>query len=193
MLRSTGLALSLLIPLLLAACGDSARLTDPLASRTDGASTPTKSASAGGGSVRSVIMHDVCDSATFNAAVGPGTCVRPGGMKFDQFIAELTRHGHVQGYDFSPPAFKVNPGQTIAATNNGGEVHTFTRVAVFGGGIVPLLNQLSGNAVVAPECTALTAADFVAPGTEFDTSVDGPGTVLFQCCIHPWMRAIAHP
>ena len=137
-------------------------------------------------------MHDICDPTTFNEAVGPGTCVRSGGMKFDQFITQLTRHGNVQGYDFSPPSFKVNPGQSIVATNNGGEVHTFTQVAAFGGGIVPLLNQLSGNPVIAPECTALPPSAFVASGATFTTSISVSGPVLFQCCIHPWMRAIAN-
>jgi len=113
-------------------------------------------------------------------------------MKFDQFITLLTRQGSVQGYDFSPSGFKASPGQEIVARNNGGEDHTFTRVAAFGGGIVPLLNLLSGNPVEAPECAALVPADFVASGATFTTSVSGAGPVLFQCCIHPWMRAIAN-
>jgi plastocyanin len=113
-------------------------------------------------------------------------------MKFDQFVAQLTRHGHVQGYDFSPPSFSVKPGQEIVARNNGGELHTFTQVAAFGGGIVAFLNQLSGNPVVAPECTSLAPGDFVPSGGSFTTSVAGTGPVLFQCCIHPWMRAIAN-
>jgi plastocyanin len=193
MVRTAQIALNMVVPLILAACVDSARPTDPMVATNGGSSAVSDDSRADGGSVRSVIMHDNCDPTTFNAAVGPGTCVRSGGIKFDQFIAQLTRHGHVQGYDFSPPAFKVNPGQTIMATNNGGEVHTFTRVAAFGGGIVPLLNQLSGNTVVAPECTQLAPTDFVAPAGSFETSVGGSEAVMFQCCIHPWMRAIANP
>jgi hypothetical protein len=34
-------------------------------------------------------MKDACDPTTF----GPGTCVRAGGVRFDDFIAELKRKG----------------------------------------------------------------------------------------------------
>jgi plastocyanin len=193
MTRLARIASAVPLALVLAACS-STTLTDPQASSTQarnavgGARTQTA-----GSMVRSVIAHDICDPATFDAAVGPGTCVRSGGMKFDQFIRQLTRHGDVQGYDFSPPAFKVSAGETILVTNNGGEVHTFTQVAAFGGGIVPLLNQLSNNPVVAPECTTLSAADFIASGAAVETTASGGGPVLYQCCIHPWMRAIANP
>jgi hypothetical protein len=37
-------------------------------------------------------------------------------------------------------------------TSSYGETHTFTEVAQFGGGLVGLLNDLSGNPVPAPEC-----------------------------------------
>jgi hypothetical protein len=72
--------------------------------------------------------------------------------------------------------------------NRGGEVHTFTHVAAFGGGIIPPLNALSGNPVPAPECLALEPDDFVAPGNTYQEQIEGSGTQLFQCCIHPWMR-----
>src|SRR5262245_28939207 len=39
-----------------------------------------------------VRMHDNCDPETFNARLGPGTCAGPGGLRFDNFIAELTRN-----------------------------------------------------------------------------------------------------
>ena len=58
-------------------------------------------------------------------------------------------------------------GDTFVAVNNGGETHTFTEVKAFGGGIVPLLNVLSGNPVPAPECLALDAEDFVPPGAMY--------------------------
>jgi hypothetical protein len=66
-------------------------------------------------------------------------------------------------------------------TSRGGELHTFTRVQNFGGGIVPLLNDLSGNPVVAPECAAL--GNPAAGSTALPA-----GKTQFQCCIHPWMR-----
>ncbi len=72
-------------------------------------------------------------------------------------------------------------------------MHTFTKVAQFGGGIVPVLNQLSGNLVPAPECVALQPDDFVAPGAaDRDDIISAPGTTLYECCIHPWMRTVVH-
>ncbi|MFL5581362.1 MAG: hypothetical protein ACJ8AO_13415, partial [Gemmatimonadaceae bacterium] len=79
-------------------------------------------------------------------------------------------------------------GATILAVNRGGEVHTFTEVEEFGGGIVPILNQLSGNPVAAPECLALAAEDFVPAGGTYPVTEDEAGVEHYQCCIHPWMR-----
>jgi len=135
-----------------------------------------------------VNMQDACDPDTFNAAVGPGTCVRAGGMHFDRFIAQLTRLGFVGPWHFAPNEANVHVGQTFVAANNGGEVHTFTEVADFGGGIVPGLNALAGVPIVAPECKALESDDFVAPGATYREDVEHAGHLKFQCCIHPWMR-----
>ena len=73
-------------------------------------------------------------------------------------------------------------------------MHTFTEVAHFGGGIVPLLNQLSGNTVPAAECLNLEPDDFVAPGATYaeEEPLDEEGTEHYQCCIHPWMRTEVH-
>ena len=138
-----------------------------------------------------VNMHDACDPDTFNAPPrGPNTCVRAGGVTFDQFIAELARRGFIGPWHFAPSAANVRVGQTFVATNRGGEVHTFTEVAEFGGGIVPVLNDLAHVPNVAPECNpnVLEADDFVAPGGTYRETVDHTGSQKFQCCIHPWMR-----
>src|SRR6476620_4242058 len=54
-------------------------------------SATAQSAAAPGRQDVVVNMADACDPDTFNAVVGPGTCVRSGGMKFDLFIETLTR------------------------------------------------------------------------------------------------------
>jgi hypothetical protein len=83
-------------------------------------------------------------------------------------------------------------GQTLVVVNQGGEVHTFTEVEDFGGGSVLALNELSGNPVPAPECLNLAPGDFVAPAASRTDEVEAPGTVHYQCCIHPWMRLDLH-
>ncbi len=114
---------------------------------------------------RQILMMDACDPATFNENVRPGTCVgRHGGMKFDEFITELSQTQKAGAWHFAPPNTTAREGQTLLATNNGGEIHTFTRVSQFGGGLVPDLNRLSGNLEVATECTKLEDDDFVPAG-----------------------------
>lgn len=137
-----------------------------------------------------VSIQDQCDPTSFNAALGAGACSKQGSMTLAQFTAELNATQQVAAWQFVPPNLTIRVGQSITATNNGGEVHTFTEVAQFGGGIVPTLNQASGNTVEAPECAQLSAADMVTSGANFTADVATTvGTEHYQCCIHPWMRA----
>ena len=138
-----------------------------------------------------VNIQDACDPDTFNEALqNPEACIRAGGVKFDQFIAELTRLGFIEPWHFAPSTANVRVGQTFEAINHGGETHTFTEVAEFGGGFVQFLNDLAHTPNVAPECRpdALEPDDFVAPGGTYRETVDHAGHLKFQCCIHPWMR-----
>ncbi len=148
------------------------------------------SRTAGGASgVRIVRMMDQCDPASFNAAVGPGTCVGiRGGVNFDTFLRVLGHAGQAGAWHFTPGEVHLQEGQAFQAVNYGGEVHTFTEVDEFGGGIIDLLNQLSGNPVPATECNPATL-EFIPPGGASDTEVEETGVHLYQCCIHPWMRA----
>jgi plastocyanin len=175
----------------LAACEAPSEPSSPavLSSRTS-----SSAREAAGARDRLVNMMDACDSASFAAGTGnPGQCTRSHGVTFDKFIAQLQRNGFAGAWHFAPPEMTARVGETLVAVNRGGEVHTFTKVAQFGGGIVPLLNQLSGTPVPAPECLALQPADFVAPGgVDRDDAISAPGTTLYECCIHPWMRTVVH-
>ena len=152
-----------------------------------------------------VRIQGPCDPATFNAAVGPGTCVGDGTITFAHFIAELTTAQKVGAWHFDPAAGTMDLGTVLSLENRSGETHTFTKVKNFGGGFVAPLNALSGNPVPAPECAIATIGGlipkppspsniFVEAGeTEAGPTAGGSimpsgTTTKFQCCIHPWMR-----
>ena len=137
---------------------------------------------------RQVQMLDNCDGPSFNATIGPGTCVRNGGLTFEQFFAALSTGG-APSWRFSPGRLNVEAGGTITAVNRGGEFHTFTPVAAFGGGCVDELNGPLGLTPV-PECgvPGIFGTTGAGPGASVTTSSLGAGTQLFMCLIHPWMR-----
>jgi hypothetical protein len=144
---------------------------------------------------RVVKMRDQCDPATFNAVLGPNTCVRDAGgprVTFAEFNAELARRQEVNAWRFNPPETTARTGDVLLAVNEGGEAHTFTKVAQFGGGFVTPLNAASGNPVPAPECLDVPALHIVPPGGSDQATVGASDTELYQCCIHPWMRTVVH-
>ena len=90
----------------------------------------------------------------------------------------------------APGQLKLPAGGTIEAYNKGGEFHTFTEVANFGGGCIAEVNALVGLTPV-PECAnagVLFATTGVAPGDEVETPPLDSGVHRFECLIHPWMR-----
>jgi hypothetical protein len=187
-MRHPKLALALLLSsLILAACADESAT-----------SAPTAVASAervGVQEDREVEIYDNCDPPSFNEVLGPGTCIRalngPRGMRYMTFIRVLTELQVVPAWEFEPENTTVNFGDVFHAENEGGETHTFTHVAQFGGGIVPELNDLSGNPIPAPECLTLDDDDFILPDSVYVEPADQRGQMHFQCCIHPWMRTTA--
>jgi plastocyanin len=151
---------------------------------------PTAGASATS-ATRQVQVLDDCDPATFNAAIGPGTCVKDGATTFSEFIAQLSAQGRAPAWRFAPAQLKLDPGGTLTAHNRGGEDHTFTEVASFGGGCIAALNDLLGLTPV-PECAGFPggafAATLVRPGGTVTTVALPPGIHRYECLIHPWMQ-----
>jgi hypothetical protein len=151
---------------------------------------------------RVVELEDKCDPSTFNVFVRPGTCVGDGNVTFQEFAAQLNP------VDFGHDAWRmqfgrghIDQGEALKATNEGGEFHTFTKVAQFGGGCIPELNGPLGLTPVAecaptvPNTTPPLPVAFVMTGVNPGTTFDVPGAALqagrvnhFQCLVHPWMR-----
>lgn len=158
-----------------------------LSSRDAAAATPaTLTQMAATAAQHAVTLFDACDPETFNAVVGPGTCSRSGGVRFEDFVAELTRHHSIGAWHFAPSEVAMRVGQDLVANNRGGEGHTFTEVEEFGGGNVQFLNDLVGLKTMAPECAA---AVVIPPGGSSRETEHEAGVEKYQCCIHPWMRA----
>lgn len=151
-----------------------------------------------------IALVDNCDPATFNTAIGPGTCAatpHQHDTSFAEFVELLFSPlaanviGH-PAWHFAPGYISIRAGQTVRVTNAGGEGHTFTEVTAFGGGFVPFLNGVGAPLgtvvplVQAGACVAPASPVTVAPGNTVQMKGLSPGVHKFQCCIHPWMRAV---
>jgi hypothetical protein len=151
-------------------------------------------------SPREIRQRDDCEPTSFNAALGPGACIINGGTTIDEFSAELADRQFVGAWKFDPDHTDIEARDQVLVVNRGGETHTFTKVAAFGGGFVAPLNEQSGNPVPAPECAVVLADGslaprpasptnmFVAAQTQVPLASVSSGTSHYQCCIHPWMR-----
>jgi hypothetical protein len=153
------------------------------------------SVASAGADHRTVQILDACDPETFNVAIAPDACVRKGGgVTFDRFIDQLLTKGEAPAWRFSPAQLKLDAGGAITARNRGGEFHTFSEVAAFGGGCIAEINDLLGLGPV-PECATfpggLFAATGVPPGGSLTTDPLAAGTHRFMCLIHPWQRTTA--
>jgi hypothetical protein len=162
-----------------------------------------------------ISIRDFCDPATFNAdppsGIGPDTCLRDddvsvnGSETLAGFRAELGQEKNVGAWRFNPDRVETEESVNLTLVNRGGETHTFTRVAQFGGGFVAALNTASGNPVPRPECAQMMDGNLVPqpPSAnniflEHGETEAGPRIVedeeaKFQCCIHPWMRVTFNP
>ena len=136
-----------------------------------------------------VAILDDCDPTDPTWAPTGGCTLEEGDVNRAEFNAlllsplSLSTVGH-PAWRFGPSYLKIEPNETVKVKNDGGRGHTFTQVAAFGGGQVPPLNQ---GLRPAPECAA---AAILPPGASFEVTGLSVGNHRFQCCIHPWMRAL---
>src|SRR6187402_30913 len=116
---------------------------------------------------KKIRLLDDCEPISFNAVLGDGACIGNGHTTFEEFIAELEATQDAHKWRNQPSEMHLNVGRPTLIENDGGEVHTFTPVAAFGGGFVNELNGISGNPVPAPECLNFGSIVFIpAGGTE---------------------------
>ncbi len=143
-----------------------------------------------------VVALDECDPNTFNAALGPNFChnVALAPLGFATTLSDLFAKAAAgtpdPGWDFEPDTLSIKKGTPVIAVDQGGEPHTFTEVAQFGGGFIPGLN--AGQDTV-PECVGgfanvAVAKTRILQGSQLHVTGLSKGKHFFQCCIHPWMR-----
>jgi plastocyanin len=153
-----------------------------------------QSASTNPPTLAQVVALDECDPDSFNAALGPDFCknVALGFVtKLPDLFAKAAAGTPDPNWDFEPDALSIKQGTVLSVADQGGEPHTFTEVAKFGGGFIPGLNG-PGETVV-PECdggfgNVSVAKTRILQGSHLDTAGLSKGEHHFQCCIHPWMR-----
>lgn len=107
-------------------------------------------------------------------------------MKFSEFLDQLASHGQAAAWGFSPEQLGLSPTGTLAATNRGGEDHTFTELQAFGGGCVPFLNGiLHLTAVTECAIAGLFGSTLLEQGATLDVTGLAPFIHRFECLIHP--------
>jgi plastocyanin len=145
-------------------------------------------------SVAQVVALDECDPATFNDALGPDFCKNVtlgAATKLTDLFAKAKAGTPDPGWDFEPDTVNVRKQGTLTVVDQGGEPHTFTEVAQFGGGFIGVLNAPGEDTV--PECAGgfsrvAVARTRILQGSQLQVTGLSKGEHLFQCCIHPWMR-----
>ena len=153
------------------------------------ATTPAGSSDNDSG--KRIAIKDDCDPTDPSWNMVGGCALKKGDVSLAEFAGENDSPlaaaviGH-QAWRNDPSYLEIRPGTTVRVRNEGGRVHTFTRVAAFGGGIAPN-PALNEGLQTAPECPA--SVD-VLPGDSVDVSGLAVGNHRFMCCFHPWMRAL---
>ena len=140
-----------------------------------------------------IAIRDDCDPTDPAWNATGGCALEDGAVTNAEFGVELgfpvskslSVIGH-QAWRNDPPYLKIKAGKEVTVRNRGGRTHTFTEVAEFGAGRVPNPALNKGLSAI-PECPGSTD---IRSGEKVTLSGLTPGNHRFQCCIHPWMRAI---
>jgi plastocyanin len=140
-----------------------------------------------------ITILDNCDPKDPGWAPTGGCLIKKGDVSFAEFgaflFSPLGPGGILIGHPSwrnSPSYLSVDSDDKIRVVNKGGRVHTFTEVAQFGGGRVPPLN---GGLGPAGACVTAGVVDLATGDRQVYKNL-APGVHRFQCCIHPWMRAV---
>lgn len=163
--------------------------TDASTDEAEREATPVAGPRSHGGT--EIHLEDDCDFKTFGtAACNPNF---NGFTTLASFNADLAAQGRVGFWAYVGGGANLAAGQTLTIDNKGGQLHTFTIVANFGGGRDAGINATGHFTTVAPECVAGANATNVdipsLTGVNVSTGASGaikPGTYKVQCCIHPW-------
>ena len=143
--------------------------------------------------IAQIVALDECEPSSFNATLGPDFCknIALGATtSFSKLFTEAGEGHPDANWDFEPDTLAIRQGTVLNIANEGGEPHTFTEVAHFGGGFIDGLNN--GQQTV-PECAGgfgkvEVAKTRILQGSSVNVSGLSKGEHQFQCCIHPWMR-----
>jgi plastocyanin len=148
--------------------------------------------------VAQVVALDECDPATFNAPTAGGAdfcrnVALGASTKFADLFAAAKIGNPDRKWDFEPDSLTIKKETILSVVDQGGEPHTFTEVAKFGGGFISGLNGPNEDTV--PECAGgfsrvEVARTRILQGSQLQLTGLTKGEHLFQCCIHPWMRTI---
>jgi plastocyanin len=189
----TLLAISMFCSLALAQRGGATTSSPPTVPRLANLSGKTADADENSPRLAQVVALDECDPTTFNAMLGPDFCknVTLGAFTtFDNLFAEAASGNPDPNWDFEPDTLRIKQGTILSVVDQGGEPHTFTEVAQFGGGFVTGLN---GGEATVPECAGgfsnlAVAKTRILQGSHIEITGLSKGEHRFECCIHPWMR-----
>jgi plastocyanin len=171
--------------------GDGAARQGPVAPAFDAIGSSGNSDSGN----RHISVLDDCDPSDNLWAPTGGCQLRNGDVTLAEFNTLLASPlsasvvGH-PAWRNQPSYLKIEAGSDVRITNDGGRLHTFTKVAQFGGGRVPPLNI---GLTPAPECILSGGAvdpTQIFPGGRLRLEDLAEGIHRYQCCIHPWMRAL---